>query len=282
MKIAVTGASGFVGRHVISQLARIPAEIVAVTRDATRMRGVSEAIRIVEWDIANADADAKSFERLGCPDTLIHLAWEGLPNYKSPHHFETELHRQYRFLKELVSAGLASILVTGTCAEYGLQSGALSEDVATQPVTPYGHAKDALRRQLEFLRKVHPFALTWTRLFYMYGDGQPKSSLLPQLRDAVSRGDKTFDMSGGEQLRDYLPVAEVTRLIVELALHHPDAGVVNVCSGVPISVRCLVEKWIKDNAWDIQLILGRYPYPDYESMAIWGVRRKLEDLLTSK
>jgi nucleoside-diphosphate-sugar epimerase len=279
MKIAVTGASGFIGRHVTAQLARLPVEIVAVTRDATHLKGFGEAIRIVEWDIA--DSGAGCFGHFGHPDALIHLAWEGLPNYSSLHHFETELGRQYRFLKGLVGAGLRSLLVTGTGAEYGMQSGALSEDMPAQPVNPYGHAKDALRRQLEFLKTLQPFALTWARLFYMYGDGQPKSSLLPQLRDAVSRGDKTFDMSGGEQLRDYLPVAEVARLIVELALHHPDAGVVNVCAGVPTSVRCLVEKWIKDNALDIQLNLGRYPYPDYESMAIWGVRRKLEDLLKS-
>jgi dTDP-6-deoxy-L-talose 4-dehydrogenase (NAD+) len=113
----------------------------------------------------------------------------------------------------------------------------------------------------------------------MYGDGQPKSSLLPQLRDAVSRGDKTFEMSGGEQLRDYLPVAEVARLIVELALHHPDAGVVNICAGAPISVRRLVEQWIRDSAWEIELNLGRYPYPDHESMAFWGSRSKLNSLL---
>jgi dTDP-6-deoxy-L-talose 4-dehydrogenase (NAD+) len=277
MKIAVTGASGFVGRHVIAQLARIPVEIVAVTRDATRLNGLGGAIRIVEWDIT--DADAKCFELLGHPDTLIHLAWEGLPNYKSLRHFETELPRQFRFLKGLVAAGLPSLLVSGTCFEYGMQSGGLSEDVLAQPANPYGHAKNALREQLQFLKTMQPYALTWARLFFMYGDGQPKSSLLPQLRDAVSRGDKTFEMSGGEQLRDYLPVAEVARLIVELALHHPDAGVVNICAGAPISVRRLVEQWIRDSAWEIELNLGRYPYPDHESMAFWGSRSKLNSLL---
>jgi len=279
MKIAVTGASGFVGRHVTAQLARLPVELIAVTRNATHLKDLGRAVRIVELDIA--DADAKCFERLGRPDTLIHLAWEGLPNYKSLHHFDTELTRQYRFLKGLVEAGLPSLLVTGTGAEYGMQSGAMSEDMPTRPDNPYGHAKDALRRQLEFLRTMQPFALTWARLFWMFGDGQPRTSLLPQLREAVYRGDKIFDMSCGEQLRDYLPVDEVARLVVELALRHPNAGTVNVCAGVPISVRRLVEQWIKENAWEIELNLGRYPCPDYEPMAIWGNRRKLNQLLTT-
>jgi nucleoside-diphosphate-sugar epimerase len=277
MRIALTGASGFVGRNVIEQLVRLPVEIVLVTRDATPLKGLGDAIRVVEWDIA--DSGAECFECLGRPDTVIHLAWEGLPNYSSLHHFESELGRQYRFLKGLVAAGLRSLVVSGTCAEYGMQTGALSEDMPAQPSNPYGYAKDALRRQLEFLQEERPFALTWMRLFYMYGDGQSESSLFSQLRKALSRGDRTFDMSMGEQLRDYLPVREVARLTLELALHHPNAGVVNVCSGEPISVRRLVEKWIKDNAWEIELNLGRYHYPDFEPMAFWGSRSKLNSLL---
>jgi len=277
MGIAVTGASGFIGRHVIAQLAGLPVDVVAATRDKANLKGLHKTVRIVELDLA--DVGAECFDVLGRPDALIHLAWEGLPNYKSPHHFESELARQYRFLKELVMAGLPSLLVTGTCFEYGMQSGALAENMATHPENPYGFAKDVLRRQLQFLQMEIPFGLTWARLFYMYGDGQPKSSLLPQLREAVSRGDRCFNMSGGEQLRDYLPVEEVARLIAELAFRHPDAGVINICSGAPISVRRLAEQWIHDNRWVIQLNLGQYPYPDYEPMAIWGSRHKLDDLL---
>jgi dTDP-6-deoxy-L-talose 4-dehydrogenase (NAD+) len=77
-------------------------------------------------------------------------------------------------------------------------------------------------------------------------------------------------MSGGEQLRDYLPVREVARRLVRLALTPRDLGPVNVCSGTPISVRRLVEGWIKEHGWKIELKLGALPYPDYEPMAFWG------------
>lgn len=280
MKIVVTGASGFVGRHVSAQLARLPIEVIAVTRDAACLNGLEKSIRIVEWDIA--DSNTECFERFGCPDRVIHLAWEGLPNYKSLYHFETELARQYHFLKGLVMAGLQSLLVTGTCFEYGKQFGALSEEMTTHPETPYGFAKDMLRRQLEFLKTTQSFSHTWVRLFYMFGDGQSNTSLFTQLREAVARGDRTFDMSGGEQLRDYLPVHEVARLIVELAVRYPNSGTVNICEGSPISVRRLVEQWIKENGWEIELKLGSYRYPDYEPMAFWGNRHKLNKILISK
>lgn len=279
MKIAVTGASGFIGRYVLEELERNQVEVVVVTRDATRLAGLGIAGRIVEMDIAAPSEDC--FDRLGRPDVLIHLAWDGLPNYKSLHHFETELPRQFRFLKAMVEAGLQSLLVTGTCFEYGMQSGPLSEDLVTLPGNPYGYAKDALRRQLEFLRVVTPFGLTWARLFYMYGEGQPKSALYPQLKDAVLHGERVFNMSGGEQLRDYLPVGEVARLISILAWRHSDSGCVNVCSGKPISVRKLVEGWLEENGWDIGLKLGHYPYPDYEPMAFWGDRHRMDVILNN-
>jgi len=277
MKVALTGASGFIGRHVLAELARQPVAVTAVTRDAAKLANVGRNVRVVEMDLASPHAD--DYERINRPDVLIHLAWAGLPNYNSLHHFETELPRQYIFMKGLVEAGLPALLVTGTCFEYGMQSGVLSEELTPLPNNPYGYAKDALRRQLEFLQVKHSFALAWARLFYMYGEGQASTSLYPKLKEAVLRGDKVFNMSGGEQLRDYLPVDEVAAFLVTLALRQTDAGVVNVCSGKPISVRNLVEGWLKDNSWTIDLNLGHYAYPDYEPMAFWGDNEKLKKIL---
>lgn len=270
MRIAVTGASGFVGRHVLTALLDLDVEITAVTRDANNLGNVHKNVRIVEMDIAQSSS--VSFKQMGSPDALIHLAWDGLPNYKSLHHFETELPRQYHFLKEMIEGGLSSLLVTGTCFEYGMQSGALAADLLTVPNNPYGYAKDALRKQLEFLKSNKHFKLIWARLFYMYGEGQSGASLYSKLKEAVLRGDKVFNMSGGEQLRDYLSVKEIANQIVKLAMASQDTGVTNICSGNPISVRKLVEQWIDENNWEIDLNLGYYPYPDYEPMAFWGGR----------
>lgn len=269
MRIAVTGASGFIGRHVLNTLLSEKSEIFAITRDAKKLANLDKRINIVELN--TNDSDLNFFEKTGSPDVLIHLAWDGLPNYKSLHHFETELPKQYSFLKSMIDGGLPSLLVTGTCFEYGMQSGPISADMPTKPNNPYGYAKDALRKQLEFLKSTKQFNLTWARLFYMYGEGQPSTSLFSKLKEAVLRGDDVFNMSGGEQLRDYLPVSGVARNIVQLAIAQCDVGPINICSGNPISVRRLVEQWISDNSWNIKLNLGHFPYPDYEPMAFWGL-----------
>lgn len=275
MRIAVIGASGFIGRHVVAELARHDVDIVAVSRHPHIWN--LPQVQHVPLDISQEPASA--YERLGRPDAVIHLAWGGLPNYRSLHHFEHELPVHYSFLKHMIEAGLARLTVTGTCFEYGMQSGALSEYMPAFPDNAYGYAKDALRRQLQYLQAVLPFELIWPRLFYLYGDGQAESSLYPLLSRAVQRGEQSFAMSGGEQLRDYLPVAAVARKIVALTLLRRDVGVVNVCSGQPISIRRLVESWILDNDWKIDLDLGRYPYPDYEPHAFWGDNAKLNALI---
>lgn len=280
MKIAVTGASGFIGSHVLAELEHCPVDITAITRDTNRLPNLSPSIHILELDITSPPKNC--YERMGSPDVLIHLAWNGLPNYGSLHHFESELPKQYNFLKNLVDAGLPAMLVTGTCFEYGMQSGALSEELQPLPNNQYGYAKDALRKQLEFLKSATPFDLIWGRLFYMYGDGQSATSIYSLLKRAVMRGDKVFNMSGGEQLRDYLPVKEIARRIVQLATSAKDIGTVNICSGQPVSIRRLVEKWLKENNWEIGLNLGHYPYPDYEPMAFWGDSTKFDNLVSKR
>lgn len=275
--IAITGATGFIGRHVLAELAARGLDVVAVTRGDASAQPQQRNVKWVTLDVA--DEPANAFELLGKPDALIHLAWGGLPHYRARHHFEVELPAHYAFLRQLVAAGLDSLVVAGTCLEYGLRSGALDENGPTSPITPYGFAKDALRQQLDYLQRDHTFNLAWARLFFMHGEGQAATSLLPLLRAAVARGDRSFAMSGGEQLRDYLSVGEVARHLVALALSGKNVGAVNVCSGVPRSVRSLVEQWLRDNDWNIALDLGRYPYPDYEPMAFWGARSKLDSVL---
>lgn len=280
MKVAVTGAAGFIGRHVVAQLETAGVSPTLVCRPGSPMPGGFSRHRVVEMDIADAPPDA--YDRVGGPEVVIHLAWGGLPNYSSQRHLDQELPAQRSFLDGLLMAGLSSLTVTGTCLEYGLQSGALREDMPTAPVTAYGSAKDELRRELERWRHNQRFNLTWVRLFYLYGDGQAAGSLLPQLESAMARGDDTFNMSGGQQLRDYLPVEEAAGYLVALAMNGRDNGVVNVCSGRPVAVRELVEAAVRSRGSSIQLKLGHFPYPEYEPMSFWGDRGKLSRILESR
>ena len=278
MKIAMTGATGFIGRYVLAELERRDVSPVLVFRPSGDARtSVLSRHRTISIDLHEAPATA--FDLMERPDVLIHLAWGGLPQYRSSHHFAREAPAHFHFLQLLLEHGLKHLVVAGTCYEYGMQSGPLHEEMETRPVTAYGFAKDLLRRQLEFLVPQTAAALTWARLFYPYGDGQAATSLWPQLKKSVAEGAGSFDMSRGEQLRDYIPVEDVARHLVSLALAGRGFGIVNICSGQPTSIRGLVERWIEENGWSIELNLGRYDYPDYEPLAFWGDSQKLQRIL---
>jgi nucleoside-diphosphate-sugar epimerase len=274
--VVVTGGSGFVGRALLNALLRRGVKVAAVTRDRRRLSDFEGRVRILEGDIA--DAGSGLCEVLDAHDVVVHLAWDGLPNYRSLHHFETELPKQYRFLREVVARGSKSLLVAGTCFEYGIQNGELSESLICMPDNPYGYAKEALRRQLTFLKTEFQFNLTWARLFYMYGEGQGPKSIYSLLAAAIERKDACFPMSGGEQLRDYLRVDEAAEYLAQLSCVQADVGIINVCSGTPRSMRGIVETWLAENNWRIDLSLGRYPYPDCEPFAFWGNAKKLHAL----
>ena len=279
MKIVITGATGFVGRHLVPELLARGHSVSAVARNMERGKSMPcfEQIEFISMDLHDPLLEPK--RSLGVPDILVHLAWPGLPNYKDLFHFEQNLPAAYRFIKKMVEAGVPQVLVTGTCFEYGMQSGPLSEDLPTLPENSYGLAKDTLRKFLQELQKHHPYTLQWVRLFYMYGEGQNPNSLLAQLDRAIDQGHEIFNMSGGEQLRDYLPVEEVARRLAILAENPAIKGIINCCSGKSISVRRLVEERVKERKSSIRLNLGYYPYPDYEPMAFWGDASKLNTLL---
>lgn len=276
MQITVSGASGFVGQYVLQELQSRNLDATALTRSPTSRLPEIMIPKRVAIDIAKPVSDPLT--AIGMPDTLIHLAWDGLPNYRSHRHVETELPAQLAFLTSCIRGGLKRLVVTGTCYEYGLAPGELGEDAQTQPCTQYGMAKDMLRKALFALRDEYDFELTWLRLFYLYGDGQSANSLYGKFHAALIRNDTTFDMSGGEQLRDFLPAHEAARIIVEIALRKDISGIFNVCSGKPISVRNIVQSWIDASNAKIIMNLGKIPYSPDEPMAFWGSRARFDAL----
>jgi dTDP-6-deoxy-L-talose 4-dehydrogenase (NAD+) len=277
MKILITGSTGFLGRHIVELLVDRGHEVMATARNFDRANSMLwfDRVKFVACDLH--DPELKIFETFGTPEILLHIAWPGLPNYKDLFHFELNLPMAYRFLKTMIINGTKRVLIAGTCFEYGMQNGPLSEDMPTFPDNPYGLAKDTLRRFMEFLQKENPFILQWVRLFYMFGLGQNENSLLASLDKAIDNGDKFFRMSGGEQLRDYLPVMEVAKRICFLVENPSKNGIVNCCSGKPISVRNVVEQHIEKRGAKIKLNLGYYPYSSHEPMAFWGNSHKLKD-----
>lgn len=280
-RVLVTGATGFIGNYVVMELLKNGCEVIASSLSAENARQFSwfSQVTYIPFSLAAIDDKVNYYSFFNNPDIVIHLAWEGLPNYKADFHIDVNLPRHFIFLKNLLQNGLTNLNVTGTCFEYGMQEGMLSENMPSNPAIPYAQAKDSLRKQLQELQAVFNFNLKWMRLFYMFGKGQNPKSLFSQLQKAVHDNAEVFNMSWGEQIRDYLPVEQVAEYIVKAALQNTVTGIINCCSGEPVSVKQMVEKYLQEHQSGMRLNLGYYPYTDYEPMAFWGANNRLNEII---
>ncbi|MEO6230446.1 MAG: NAD-dependent epimerase/dehydratase family protein [Ferruginibacter sp.] len=280
-KVLVTGATGFIGNYVIENLLQQQYIVIASSANIEKAKRASwyHLVNYIPLDFKRLDNSIDYYTYFQKPDLMIHLAWEGLPNYKASFHLEENLPNHYLLLKNLVINGLKDITVTGTCLEYGMEEGCLSENLPTKPSNAYAVAKDKLRISLEELEKENGCIIKWVRLFYMYGKGQNPNSLLSQLDNALASGDSVFNMSGGQQQRDFLPVNEVAKNIIKIALQNEVRGIINCCSGQPITVEVFVKNYVATIDKHIQLNFGYYPYTDYEPMHFWGDNRKLKSII---
>ena len=281
-KVLVTGATGFIGEHVVEALLEKGFHVIATSKneDKARLRPWFNSVKYIAFDLAQLDDSINYFEYFGSPDLMLHLAWEGLPNYKNEFHITENLPRHFAFLKNMIQHGLKDLSVSGTCFEYGMQEGCLTETMDCFPDNPYAIAKNKLRLALEDLLKENDFNFKWVRFFYMYGPGQNPKSLIAQLDKALENNDAAFNMSGGEQIRDFLPVHLIAQYFIRIATQNKIEGIINCCSGQPISVKDFVVNYLRLKNKNIELNLGYYPYADYEPMQFWGDDTKLKKIIS--
>ncbi len=282
MKILVTGATGFIGTHVLDYLLKFKdISIIITSSNEYKLKTIygNENVKIIPFDIYNHhNLELNLFKIFDSPDKLIHLAWRGLPNYGNSFHVTENLPKDFSFISNLIKNGLKDITITGTCFEYGMQEGELKEEMPSSPSNYYALAKDTLRRMLEIYQTQIIFDLKWVRLFYMYGKGQNSNSLIAQLDKSIENGDVLFNMSGGVQIRDYLPVAQIAKNIVKIALQNDVKGIINNSSGIPIKLADLITDYLNEKNKKIKLNLGFYPYSPFEPMDFWGNNVKLNKI----
>lgn len=278
MKIAITGATGFIGQHIRNALAKTDHDVVLVVREIEKAGEKTARESMVLADLNQDRTDW--FELFGKPDVVLHLAWGGLPNYMDDYHFKVELPIQSRFLRALINSGLKKLVVTGTCYEYGMSSGALSEDQETNPNTPYGIAKDNLRKELFELQITKSFDLTWARIFYPYGEGQSEKSLYSQLKSAILLNQE-FSMGSGRQILDFIHVEQVASSLLMMLTGCTGVGVVNLGSGKPQTVADFVKEQIGIFQSDLVPRLGRIPDRDFESVSFWSDNSRFDSIFKS-
>lgn len=239
----ITGATGFVGNHVLRELGNRGLKVRALVRAGTGHR--IPQIDAIEDVIETADMWAESAtwwaEACRGVDTVIHIAWYAEPGQylQSPKNIEC-LAGTLFLSSGALRAKVRRFVGIGTCFEYDLNAGLMSIDTPLRPSTPYAAAKAAAFLALSHTLPQQGLEFVWCRLFYLYGDGEDKRRLVGHLRAKLAAGEPA-ELSSGRQIRDFLDVRDAARMIIDAALDTVQ-GPINICSGRPISVRELAER----------------------------------------
>ena len=273
MKVLVTGAGGYIGRHVVKNLLDKGHEVLA---SDFSFKGIDERATFIDEPIFSGEKNI--FDRLGRPDVLIHMAWRDGFIHNSHAHM-TDLSAHVVFLENMIDGGLKYLTVMGTMHEVGYHEGAIDENTPCNPMSMYGIAKNALRQTLMLFCKDKEVNLHWLRAYYIYGDDLRGSSIFGKISQAVIDGKKTFPFTTGKNKYDFIHVDKLAEYIVEASVQDKINGIINVSTGNPVALGEQIEKFIADNNFDIKLDYGAFPDRPYDSPAVWGDNSKIKQIM---
>lgn len=274
-RVLITAAGGFIGSRVTRYLADAGFEVGALVGSDSRRSRVAGLDRV---DILNASlhggGEWVSAVRRFKPDACIHLAWYAEPGkyLTSPANLDCLTH-SVALIRELLDVGCRHVTIAGSCSEYDTSAGWLREDGATRPATLYAATKLSLSIIAAQLARDAGITMAWARLFYMYGPHEDPRRLVPAAIRALLNG-QAFPSSDGEQVRDFLHVDDVASGLVALTSRAVD-GVVNVCSGEPVTVKMLLETIASEIGGRELLRFGVLPYRSWDPMFICGDNTRL-------
>jgi len=235
MKVLVTGATGFIGKHVLHVLERKKIDYVILGRG-----DIDNQIKI-QCNLLENDDLVCALKKIK-PTHLIHLAWytEHGKYWESPLNISW-LVSSCRLVEAFCQSGGRHVLIAGTCAEYDWRYGYCVEDLTPlNPKTLYGIAKNVTRSLVENVCEKHKVGFVWTRIFFPYGPGESKERLIPSLFGVFQDEKPAFGVNA-HVYRDLLHVTDVAEAIA-VCSENEALGKINISSAEPLSLEMIVKE----------------------------------------
>lgn len=275
MKILVTGANGYLGRGIVEAILDGGLEVIAVDFNVDNVDSRAIKMPCNLFEIENP------YEYFGCPDVLLHLAWrDGFVHYSDAH--IADLPKHFEFVKKMCNSAVKQIAVMGSMHEIGFFEGSIDENTPCHPQSFYGAAKNMLRDVTEVLAKQNNKVFQWLRGYYIVGNSQYGSSVFSKITAAAEEGKTEFPFTQGLNQFDFIDYDIFCNQVAAVIEQDDINGIINICSGRPEKLADRVERFIKENGYNITLKYGAFPDRPYDSKAVWGNNMKISAILQAK
>lgn len=272
MKILVTGANGYVGQGVIKELLDRNIDTIAADLELDHVAAGAIEKKSNLFELTNP------YEFFEKPDIVIHLAWRDGFKHDSINHLN-DLPSHYAFLEKMMAGGVKKVCIMGSMHEIGFYEGCIDEKTPCNPQSLYGIAKNALRQAIELRARERKVKFQWLRGYYIVGNSHCGCSIFSKITAAAESGEKKFPFTLGQNQFDFIDYNEFCRQIVAVVMQNKSLGIINCCSGKPEKLADRVERFIKENDYDIELNYGAFPDRPYDSKAVWGSNKKIQEIM---
>lgn len=264
-KVLVTGGTGLVGKPLIRELLARGYEVHVTSRqsDATTIEGAICHPGLDLFDSSAIDTLLKQ-EQFGA---LAHLAWYCGPGCHGSEENARWVEVSIALLRRFHAYGGTRFLGAGSVAEYDYSYGYLSE--TRTPLTGpsiYGACKSAFYKIAQTYCKTCNLDFKWARIFNLYGPAESPRRLMPSVIRAMLKGEDVR-VSPCTKIMDYSHVFDTAKGIAML-LDGPVTGAVNICSGIPVRLRTIVEMVAKKTEFSGKILWGAIPQPFDEEFVV--------------
>ena len=268
----MTGANGYLGQGIVKRILDNGHEVIATGRST---ECIDERAERYECDLFDVKDPYSYFNQ---PDVLLHLAWrDGFVHYSDAH--IDDLPKHYQFIKRTAESNIKKIVGMGSMHEIGFFEGSVKEDTPCNPVTPYGISKNALRGLTETLCRQNGKMFQWLRGYYIVGNSRYGSSIFSKISAAEEEGRREFPFTTGQNQFDFIDYEAFCDQVTRTVTQDNILGIINICSGKPEKLSDRVERFIRDNHYNIKLEYGAFPDRPYDSMAVWGDSTKIKMIM---
>lgn len=273
MKLFVTGGTGFIGSHFISQALLKNHEIKALKRSPNSITKIPLEIEPKWFQGSFNELTSGDMEGI---DVLVHLAAHSanVPYDNLDNCIKYNVLEPLSLFKKAKEAGIRRILVAGTCFEYG-ESGERYEYIPTdaplKPTNTYSTSKAMATLAFRSFANENRISISLQRIFQVYGVGELESRFWPSLKRAALNGEN-FEMTKGEQVRDFINVEDVANKLIlaaeKLDEHEkpPYLSIENLGSGNPQSIYEFAKYWWHKWGAKGEILAGEVPYRKGEVM----------------